>query len=193
MFTSFDQGQYTGAIFIDLSKAFDLVDHYLRLDKLFAIGLDQNALLWFNAYLHNRRQCVVFQGHQSDFFIIDKGVPQGSTLGLLLFSVFINDLLSICSNCHTHLYADDTVIYTSNSDISQIQNSLQSDFDMVQDWFCKNKLILNKKKSCSMVFSTCHLRSHSADFHIYFSDGSPVDKVDTFKYLGLWIDPELTF
>ncbi len=71
VFTSFDQGQYTGAIFIDLSKAFDLVDHYLLLDKLFAIGLDQNALLWFNAYLHNRCQCVVFQGHQSDFFIID--------------------------------------------------------------------------------------------------------------------------
>ena len=61
---------------------------------------------------------------------------------------------------------------------------------MVQDWFCKNK---QKKKSCSMIFSTRHLRSYSVDFLIYFSDGSPVDKVDTFKYLGLWIDEELTF
>lgn len=58
VFTSFDQGQAIGAIFIDLSKAFDLVDHYVLLDKLSAIGLAQNALLWFNAYLHNRRHCV---------------------------------------------------------------------------------------------------------------------------------------
>lgn len=61
--SSFGKGQFTGAVYIDLTKAFDLVDHYLLLDKLFAIGLDQKALLWFNAYLHNRLQCVLFQGH----------------------------------------------------------------------------------------------------------------------------------
>ena len=55
-----------GAIFIDLTKAFDLVDHYLLLDKLFSMGLSQNILLWFNAYLHNRKQCVVLQGNNSD-------------------------------------------------------------------------------------------------------------------------------
>lgn len=154
VFSSFDGGQLTGAIFIDLSKAFDMVDHYLLLDKLYSIGLNQNALLWFNAYLHNRRQCVVFQGFQSDYLIVEKGVPQGSTLGPLLFSIFINDLPSICSNCLAHLYADDTVIYTSNSDIIQIQNSLQSDFNLVQKWLYNNKLVLNKKKSCSMLFGT---------------------------------------
>lgn len=83
--------------------------------------------------LHNRRQCVVFQGFQSDYVIVEKGVPQGSSLGPLLFSIFINDLPQICLNCSVHLYADDTVIYTYNSDLSQIQNSLQLDFNLVQE------------------------------------------------------------
>ncbi len=66
VFTSFDKGQATGAIFIDLSKDFDLVNHYLLLDKLSSIGLTRNAPLWFNAYLHNRHQYVAYQGNQSD-------------------------------------------------------------------------------------------------------------------------------
>ncbi len=91
VFTSFDKGQATGAIFIDLSKDFDTVNHYLLLDKLSSIGLTRNALLWFNAYLQNRRQYVAYQGIQSDYSIVEKGVPQGSTLGPLFFSIFIFD------------------------------------------------------------------------------------------------------
>jgi len=131
-----------------------MVNHYLLLDKLYSIGLTRDALLWFNAYLHNRRQCVVFQGFQSDYVIVEKGVPQGSSLGPLLFSIFINDLPQISLNCSVHLYADDTVIYTSNSDLSQIQNSLQLDFNLVQEWCHNNMLTLNKRKSCSMMFGS---------------------------------------
>ena len=65
------------AIFIDLTKAFDMVDHYLVLDKLPAIGLSKHSLLWFNSYLHYECQCVFYQGNQSDFMIMKKGVPQG--------------------------------------------------------------------------------------------------------------------
>lgn len=69
-----DRGHLTGAIFIDLTKAFDLVDHYLLLDKLHAIGLFQHALLWFNSYLHNRKQCIVLRGCKSDLLIQQNGV-----------------------------------------------------------------------------------------------------------------------
>ncbi len=83
VFSSFDKGQATGAIFIYLSKAFDTVNHYL-LNKLSSIGLTRNALLWFNGYLYNRRQFVVYHGFQSDYSIAERCVPQGSTLGPLL-------------------------------------------------------------------------------------------------------------
>jgi len=132
-----------------------MVNHYLLLDKLYSIGLNRHALLWCNAYLHNIRQCVVFQGFQSDYVIVEMGVPQGSSLGpLLFFSIFINDLPQICLNCAVHLYADDTLIYTSNSDLSQIQNSLQLDFNLVQEWCPNNMLTLNKRKSCCMMFGS---------------------------------------
>ncbi len=168
LFTSFEKCQPIGAIFIDLSKAFDLMDHYLLLDKLHSLGFDQNSLLWFNSYLHNRRQSVSFQSSNSDYLVIDKGVPQGSTLGPLLFCLFINALPKTCLHSSIPLYANDAVIYSSHSDISYIQSSLQSDFNSLKDWFYKNKLVLNKKKSCSMVFfKICH-RPHSFDLYISF-------------------------
>ncbi len=177
LFTSFDKCQPTGAIF-------DMVDHYLLLDKLHSLGFDQNSLLWFNSYLHNRQQYVSFQGSNSDYMVIDKGVPQGSTLGPLLFYLFINDLPKTCSHSSIQLYADDTVIYSSHSHFSYIQSSLQSDLNSLKDWFYKNKLILNKNKSCSMVFfKRCHC-PHSFDLDIRFEDGSLLSKVVLFKYIG---------
>ena len=88
IFSASDSGDLTGAIFIDLKKAFDVVDHYLLLDKLYAIGFSQNVLLWFNSYFHNRKQCVVLQGCKSDF-LYNKGVyPKVQHLDLF-FSPFV--------------------------------------------------------------------------------------------------------
>ncbi len=154
IYSALDSGDLIGAIFIDLKKAFDLVDHYLLLDKLYAVGFSKNSLLWFNSYLHNRKQCVVVQGKLSDLFIHERGVPQGSVLGPLLFSIFINDLPLILSHCSVHLYADDTVIYVSNPHLTQIQNMLQSDFNALQEWLYSNNLLLNKGKSQTMFFGT---------------------------------------
>ncbi|XDV21785.1 hypothetical protein PO909_026805, partial [Leuciscus waleckii] len=187
-----DSNMLTGAIFIDLSKAFDMVDHYLLLDKLYAIGLSSNSLLYLNSFLHNRSQCVSFLGSQSDFKIIDKDVPQGSSLGPLLFSIFINDLSQICSDCQIHLYADDTVLYFSSSDISQIQYSLQSDFNLVQGWFSSNKLLLNKRKSYNMLFCTQPDPSLLSNWSISLLDVTTIEKIEELKYLGLWLDSQLS-
>ena len=86
--------------------------------------------------------------------IVEKGVPLGSSLGPLIFSIFNNDHPKICSDYHVQLYADDIVIYTSNADRFEIERSLQREFAFAQNWFSSNKLLLNKNKSCSMLFGT---------------------------------------
>lgn len=183
-----------GAIFIDLSKAFDMVNHYLLLDKLHAIGLSKEAILWFNSYLHGRRQRVSLHGSLSQFVLMEKGVPQGSSLGPLLFSLFINDLPQICSDCNIHLYADDTVIYTSNVLVSKIQSSLQSNFVAMQHWFQSNHLLLNTKKSYCMLFPTRSAsRTQGSSVSLKFLDGSILAQVEEFKYLGLWLDSQLSY
>lgn len=193
VFSSFDNNMCTGAIFLDLSKAFDLVDHYLLLDKLHAIGLCRLSLLWFNSYLHHRRQCVSYRGSLSNFASIDKGIPQGSSLGPLLFSIFINDMPLYCSDCDIHLYADDTVIYCSKPIISDINVSLQHDFDSVQQWLSLNKLLLNKSKSYSMLFQRNALISGENNLKLQFLDSSPLESTETFKYLGVWLETDLSF
>lgn len=192
--SSMDKNMSTGAIFIDLTKAFDLVDHYILLDKLHNIGLSKESVFWFNSYLHFRRQSVLCHGALSQPVVMEKGVPQGSSLGPLLFSIYINDLPQICSDCQTLLYADDTVIYTSKGNIDHIQSSLQQDFNVIQEWFLNNRLLLNKKKSYSMLFTTrSACRSQGNTLCLKFLDGTVLEKVDEFKYLGLWLDSQLSF
>lgn len=194
IFSAQDNNRSTGAIFIDLTKAFDMVNHYILLDKLYAIGLSKSAVLWFNSYLHYRCQSVSFNDVLSQTRIIETGVPQGSSLGPLLFSIFINDLPQLCSDCQIHLYADDTVVYTSSYDISKIQTSLQFDFNLIQTWFSSNLLLLNKNKSYSMLFATrSALHKQNNSLHVKFVDGTPLKNVEEFKYLGLWLDSQLTF
>lgn len=146
-FSASNDGKLTAAIFIDLTKAFDLVDHYLLLVKLFLVGLSRDALLWFTCYLHNRKQCVMINGCKSNMLVQQGGVPHGSTLGPLLFSVFLNDLPSICTDCRVQLYADDTLIYTFRTNVRQTESALQSDFNALQQWLLNNKLLLKKTKS----------------------------------------------
>lgn len=121
MFSGFDNNLLTDALFIDLTKAFDMVDHNLLLDMLQSIRLDRSSLLWFNSYHHHRQQCLAFKGTLSDYETIVRGVPQVSSLGPLLFSVFINDLPLACIDSNIQLYAGSTIIYCSKSNITEIQ------------------------------------------------------------------------
>ena len=194
IFTAAGKGQMTGAIFVDLTKAFDFIDRYLLLDKLHNIGLSRNVLLWFSSYLHNRKQCVVINGEHSDLVVQERGVPQGSTLGPLLFLIFINDLPSILTNSQTQLYADDTVIYTSKATLDELQTTLQTEFTLLEDWLLQNKLILNKNKSVTMIFGTkSKLKSNQGHCVVACRDGTPLQKVDKVKYLGAWLDNSLSF
>ena len=108
IYTDLDEKQL--AIFIDLSKAFDTIDHTILISKLEHYGVENNELQWFISYMHNRQQYVEIENIKSTTETITTGVPQGSILGPLLFLIYINDLALASTKFSPIMYADDTTL-----------------------------------------------------------------------------------
>ena len=121
-----DQGLFTGAIFLDSRKAFDVVNHDLLVAKLQMYGYSSSALLWFKSYLSDRRQCVNIARTLSDTEVLKSGVPQGSIYGTVLFLLSINDL-SVTWKNRNGLFADNSTFYASASNLTDVQVQLQRD------------------------------------------------------------------
>ena len=191
--TALDQEKHCAALFIDLSKAFDTVDHSLLLHCLASLGLDNTSLNFFLNYFSDRRQCVSVGTVRSEFLPLTKGVPQGSILGPVLFTIYINNILTaLGDSCKAHLYADDTIIYCTADSLESANLKLQHAFDHLQRAFKELKLVLNASKTKVMFFT----KSRNIDvnsFQISLSNGSILERVKEYKYLGLWIDEKLTF
>ena len=186
-----NEGKVTGAIFLDLKKAFDTVSHKLLLKKLNSYGITGNSLQWFKSYLEDRSQAVNINSTLSDFRHINIGIPQGSILGPLLFIVFVNSLPdSVKSKCV--MYADDTTLLTSSSDPLTLETDLKRSLDMVANWFNSNQLTLNIKKTKLMMFGTWQALSKFKDIRLTY-DNNNIEIVDKFKYLGVVFDPHLSW
>ena len=188
---NFNNGKVTAAIFLDLKKAFDTVDHELLIDKLKSYGINNAELKWFVSYLSERSQVVHINATQSDPMNINIGIPQGSILGPLLFIIHVNSLPDIMP-CKCVMYADDTTILCNSSDPVTLQYELDSYLSKISNWFNKNKLTLNIKKTKLMVFGTSQILSKFKDISISYN-GDTIERVDSFKYLGVTFDPQLTW
>ena len=122
----------------------------------------------------------------SDSMDISYGVPQGSILGPLLFTLYINDLPSVTKTCNVILYADDTAIIYSDKQKAQIEKHLNNDMEIVKTWLDENKLTLNVMKTKSMLIGNKKLLNE-ADYLDVRLDMDSIEQVGEFKYLGVWL------
>ena len=144
--TTFDRGEFSVGIFLDLSKAMDAVNHVILFDKLKHYGIRGLALDWIRSYFSNRKQYVEYNGHRSLRNEISCGVPQGSILGPLFFLLYINDINNASNLLNLILFADDTNVFMSHRDPNYLSVMLNSEMDKLSIWFKANKLSLNLKR-----------------------------------------------
>ena len=144
--TAIDRNQIAAGVF-DLSKAFDTLDHEILFTKLQHYGIRGVALQWIKSYFCNREQFVQYNETCSTMEKLKCGVPQGSILGPLFFILYINDLPNALELSKSYLFADDTSIYYSNSDIKQLEFVLNSELRKLDIWMKSNKLSVNISKT----------------------------------------------
>ena len=176
-------------VFLDLSKAFDTIDHNILLDKLAFYGIRGITLTWFQNYLCNRQQFVYYNNCSSDIDFIKCGVPQGSILGPLLFIIYTNDICNVSTESSLILFADDTNIFYEGNDTHNLRNIVCSDLTKYYDWFCANRLSINTNKTNYVVFGPL---SQIWDVSICLND-KVIDKVNSTTFLGVCIDSNLSW
>ena len=183
-------------IYIDLSKAFDTIDHSILLSKLHYYGIRNTALTLLKSYFTNRKQYCHYKGTNSTMRAIYKGVPQGSILGPLLFILYVNDF-HLSSNKFTFLmYADDTTLLSTydtfyehtDTDITSIQRNINKELLLVTTWLARNKLLINSTKTKMTIFHTQQKQITYPDVKI---DNTRIEIVDDFKLLGITINKHL--
>lgn len=191
IFLGINEGLKTVAIFIDLRKAFDTVNHHILTSKLPYIGLAPFKL-WIQDYLSDRVQCTLANNTLSSQTSVVCGVPQGSILGPLLFLIYINDMEEITKELKVRLYADDTVIYLTHRDVQVATSVVQKALTDVYEWCCSNKLTINIKKTKVMLFSTSQGIKRTNLKEILL-EGIIIEEVSHYNYLGIALDNRLTF
>ena len=182
--SAIDDGKITCAVFLDFSKAFDTINHQILLDKLYKYGIQGLPHAWFSSYITNRKQFVKVSNTESSLKTITCGVPQGSTLGPLLFLLYINDLPEFSSpkKLIFRIFADDTNIFYSSKDPEQLQRVINEELGNVLKYCTANKLSINFKKTHYMLITSPRKK---VDVPVTACD---IEQKSQIKYFGVFID-----
>ena len=187
IYSGLNNKKLISTICLDVCKAFDCINHDLLLYKMRKIGFNDITISWFKSYL-SRTQTVKFKDSLADVLSVRSGIGQGTILGPLIFIFYINDLVSDIGKFKINMYADDCILFMSGNNWNHMYGKVQMDLDKVNEWFLRNKLKLNEKKSKVLLFgsiSKLKIVDYSKIVHIGEEN---LDFVDKYKYLGITLD-----
>ena len=178
-------------VFIDLQKAFDSVNHQIC-DKLAYYGFRGKSLHLIQPFLNNRKQFVSINGFESSKLNITCGVPQGSTLGPLVFLIYLNDLRFCLNKSNSNHFADDTCLTYVSKKIKTLETDLNTDLKATSEWLKTNRLSLNGKKSQLLIFHSKFKKVDITSLSIKL-EGIKLIPSTYMKYLGFYIDENLSW
>ena len=191
LLTNMDNGELTMAVFLDFKKAFDTIDHNILQTKIKKAGLGIKTRSFLKNYLNNRKQYTQINGIESKLRDVKTGVPQGSTIGPLLFLIFVNDLPLVSNQVTFTLFADDTVLTAHSQDITQTAKTVQLVLNKIAAWCRNNKLTLNASKTEYVIYGTKTRKNKAIKTNLKIGNIN-IKEVDTYKYLGTTLDSTLT-
>ena len=192
-YVNMDRGHYNLVVFLDIKKAFDTVNHDILLKKLEMYGLGDLALALLRSYLTDRTQKCQLQDMLSKQRKITCGIPQGSILGPLLFTLYINDLPNCLKHTTPRMFADDTSLTAAGETLSEVEKRTNEDLRNVHNWLSANKLNLNIAKTEYVLIGSRH-RINSLDIQPSINiDKQSVKRVKHSKVLGVQIDEHLAW
>ena len=181
-------------VMLDLSAAFDTVDHQILLNDLKTVGFDDDVFMWFKSYLQDRKVTVVISNEKSEIKSLSKGVPQGSILGPLLFSIYTIELSNILRkhNVKFKIYADDTQFYFQIEKIEDATKKITEIMKDIKEWMTAKKLKLNEDKTECMLFGTAKATRKYEFFKTVTIGSSTINVVTIVRNLGVLIDNTLS-
>lgn len=187
-------------VFLDISKAFDRVDHNILLDRLEKLGIRGGPLLLLQNYLTGRRQKVKINDKFSNYASITTGVPQGTVLGPILFLAYINQIGSLIPDCNVVSYADDTALLFSSNSWKEVYNLAEIGLEAIYQWLGMSRLDLNFEKTKFMTISPTNANQPKAEYltiHVSSCNNKKtcncikIKRTKTIKYLGIIVDQNL--
>ena len=189
-----DDKRLTAIVSLDLSKAFDSIDHQLILKKLYNLGLERTAVLWIESYLTNRKQITKFKNFTSKEETVSSGIPQGSILGPLLFLCFTNDLASEFTDEAKMIgYADDTQLVVDAKNLTQLKRKIERVIKIAQNWYNNNSMKNNISKTEILVLNPGSKNNHIQINVIDEGEQIVIKSQPHITVLGVIIDSKLTW